>query len=211
MDRPIRQSLGACVLLTLLAPANVFAQPAIQCPGDLDGDAIPDPVLPNSQPNPAYRPEVRCRHLSAGDGFVKMADGRQLYMFGFSDLTGVPQDEAMMMGMLAASFPAPLISVDEGDELYLTLTNVGMANRPDLFDPHTVHWHGFPNAAPIFDGMPDAALAINMGASLTYYYKVVQPGTYMYHCHVEATEHMQMGMLGNLYVCLLYTSDAADE
>ena len=22
----------------------------------------------------------------------------------------------------------------------------------------------------------------------------------MYHCHVEATEHMQMGMLGNLYV-----------
>ena len=187
-------------MLTLLAPANVFAQPAIQCPGDLDGDAIPDRLLPNSQPNPAYRSEVRCRHLSAGDGFVKMADGRQLYMFGFSDLTGIPQDDAMMMGMLAASFPAPLISVDEGDELYLTLTNVGMANRPDLFDPHTVHWHGFPNAAPIFDGMPDAALSVNMGASLTYYYKVVQPGTYMYHCHVEATEHMQMGMLGNLYV-----------
>ena len=22
----------------------------------------------------------------------------------------------------------------------------------------------------------------------------------MYHCHVEASEHMQMGMLGNLYV-----------
>jgi FtsP/CotA-like multicopper oxidase with cupredoxin domain len=35
---------------------------------------------------------------------------------------------------------------------------------------------------------------------LTYYYNVVEPGTYMYHCHVEATEHMQMGMLGNLYV-----------
>jgi len=39
-----------------------------------------------------------------------------------------------------------------------------------------------------------------MGASLTYYYKNNDPGTYMYHCHVEATEHMQMGMLGNLYV-----------
>jgi FtsP/CotA-like multicopper oxidase with cupredoxin domain len=45
-----------------------------------------------------------------------------------------------------------------------------------------------------------AAIAINPGASLTYYYKVPTPGTYMYHCHVEATEHMQMGMLGNLYV-----------
>ena len=39
-----------------------------------------------------------------------------------------------------------------------------------------------------------------MGSSLTYYYLNNDPGTYMYHCHVEATEHMQMGMLGSLYV-----------
>jgi FtsP/CotA-like multicopper oxidase with cupredoxin domain len=29
---------------------------------------------------------------------------------------------------------------------------------------------------------------------------VVEPGTFLWHCHVEATEHMQMGMLGQLYV-----------
>jgi FtsP/CotA-like multicopper oxidase with cupredoxin domain len=45
-----------------------------------------------------------------------------------------------------------------------------------------------------------SSISINMGSSLTYYYQVPDPGTYMYHCHVEATEHMQMGMLGNLYV-----------
>jgi FtsP/CotA-like multicopper oxidase with cupredoxin domain len=75
-----------------------------------------------------------------------------------------------------------------------------MMVRPDLFDPHTVHWHGFPDAASVFDGVPDASVSINMGATFTYYYKPAYPGTYMYHCHVEATEHMQMGMLGNLYV-----------
>jgi FtsP/CotA-like multicopper oxidase with cupredoxin domain len=75
-----------------------------------------------------------------------------------------------------------------------------MLIRPDLFDPHTVHFHGFPNASSVFDGVPDASVSINMGASLTYYYNLVEPGTFMYHCHVEATEHMQMGMLGNLYV-----------
>jgi FtsP/CotA-like multicopper oxidase with cupredoxin domain len=201
MHRHIHRSLVSGALsATLLAAPSARAQTAIQCPGDLDGDAIPDPELPNHQPNPAYRPNVKCLHFSAGDGFVTMGDGRRLYMFGFSDLTGMPADDAMMMGMLAASFPAPTIAVDEGDEVYLTITNVGMVQRPDLFDPHTVHWHGFPQAAPIFDGVPDAAIAINMGASLTYYYKVIHPGTYMYHCHVEATEHMQMGMLGNLYV-----------
>ena len=76
----------------------------------------------------------------------------------------------------------------------------GHAIRPDLFDPHTVHFHGFPQSSTIFDGLPESGISINMGASLTYYYKINEPGTYMYHCHVEATEHMQMGMLGNLYV-----------
>jgi FtsP/CotA-like multicopper oxidase with cupredoxin domain len=75
-----------------------------------------------------------------------------------------------------------------------------MFDRPDLFDPHSVHFHGFPNASTVFDGEPEASIAINMGATLTYFYNIVEPGTYMYHCHVEAAEHMQMGMLGNLYV-----------
>lgn len=171
------------------AEAIVF----VQCPGDTDGDALWTGV--EVQP-----PNTVCLHLGAGDGFATMADGKVLYTFGFFDLTGVPPDQAMNVGMLNAKFPAPTIKVKEGENVYLTLTNVGMIMRPDLFDPHSVHWHGFPNAASIFDGEPMASISINMGASLTYYYQAPDPGTYMYHCHVEATEHMQMGMLGNLYV-----------
>jgi len=151
-----------------------------------------------------------CMHLSSGDGFVNMADktvdpineplGHEQYMFGFSNVTDVPDNKVMEVGMVHANFPAPTITVREGDEFYLTLTNVGMMMRPDLFDPHTVHFHGFPNASAVFDGVPDDSISINMGSSLTYYYKVLDAGTYMYHCHVEAAEHMQMGMLGNLYV-----------
>jgi FtsP/CotA-like multicopper oxidase with cupredoxin domain len=125
-----------------------------------------------------------------------------------SDSTICAPDEAsgqypgwvMAQGMLAANAPAPTIEVDEDDELFLSLTNVGMTMRPDLFDPHTIHWHGFPQASSIFDGVPDSSISINMGATLTYYYSAKDAGTYMYHCHVEATEHMQMGMLGNLLV-----------
>lgn len=199
------------LLLTGVLPAG--AEILIQCPGDLNGDAVPDPFLfknngtPSNQPNPDYDPNVVCMHLGAGDGFVTMADGHLQYIFSFSNLTGIKDDPATTTyderadaGMLAATFPAPTITVDEGKEFYLSLSNVGMMMRPDLFDPHTVHWHGFPNAASVFDGVPDASISINMGFSLTYYYNVVEPGTYMYHCHVEATEHMQMGMLGNLYV-----------
>lgn len=175
--------------------------PHVQCPGDIDGDAIPDPNMGNgNRPNPDYDPQVKCKHITGGDGYIKMADGRSMYIFSFADVTGLPDNEVLEAGILAANFPAPIIMLDEDDRFYLTLTNVGMLMRPDLFDPHSVHWHGFPEAASVFDGVPDASIAVNQEASLTYFYNVEEPGTYMYHCHVEATEHMQMGMLGNLYV-----------
>lgn len=177
--RHIEPTLGTAALILAATSGTAYAEVAVRCPN------VPNRV---------------CLHIGAGDGYTNMGDGRQLYMFGFSDLSGRTQDSAMLTGMLSAEFPAPTIRVHQGDQVFLNLTNVGMMMRPDLFDPHTVHWHGFTNAAPVFDGMPDAAPAIDMGFTYTYYYKVEDPGTYMYHCHVEAAEHMQMGMLGNLYV-----------
>jgi len=145
-------------------------------------------------------------HLSAGDGYATMGDGSNRYIFSFADVTGMPtstqaeKDALIQAGILAHEWPAPTIVLEEGQEFYLSLTNVGMLLRPDLFDPHTVHFHGFPQSSTVFDGLPESGLSIGMNASLTYYYKLNDPGTYMYHCHVEATEHMQMGMLGNLYI-----------
>ena len=205
--RPIVRGMFAAALAVLLLPIiPAYGQDSaihVQCPDDAD-------------------PTTKCIHLVGGDGMVTMADRKEMYIFSFAELAlpGAPipdgnddpaddvlapddstyADWTMDNGILAANAPAPTIVVDEDDELFLTLTNVGMAVRPDLFDPHTVHWHGFPEASAVFDGVPDASISINMGASLTYYYKANDAGTYMYHCHVEATEHMQMGMLGNLYV-----------
>jgi FtsP/CotA-like multicopper oxidase with cupredoxin domain len=190
-------SAAAALLVPLPAGAAVF----VQCgPNNAnvnaDGSITPG-LLPAT---------VACMHLTAGDGFISMADksaampqGKSLYMFGFADVTTKPSNE-IMLDSLAANFSAPTIALKQNQSFYLTLTNVSMAMRPDLFDPHTVHFHGYPQAAPVFDGMPEGSFGVNMGSSVTYYYKLNDPGTYMYHCHQEATEHMQMGMLGNLYV-----------
>jgi FtsP/CotA-like multicopper oxidase with cupredoxin domain len=197
-------------LLLLLAGLAVVAAPASadfrsQCPtgnngsyADNNGDGMIR-AADGEIKKPLYPRQV-CMHLGAGDGFAVMADGHSQYTFGFSNLTGKPIDQTSAAGMLAAEIPAPTIVLDEEDRFYLTLSNVGMLMRPDLFDPHSVHWHGFPEAAPVFDGVPESSITINMGSILSYFYQVNDPGTYMYHCHVEATEHMAMGMLGNLYV-----------
>lgn len=193
-------ALGLALLGAISGAHGADSSINVQCPATTDEHPTGEGIV--------------CDHVVGGDGVASMADGKTLYVFSFARLPGDNDSNplrpevntsayagwVMEKGILAANSPAPTIMVDEGDELYLTLSNVGMAMRPDLFDPHTIHWHGFPQAAPIFDGVPDASVSVNMGASLTYYYKASGPGTYMYHCHVEAAEHMQMGMNGNLYV-----------
>jgi len=106
----------------------------------------------------------------------------------------------MDVGVMNANQPAPLIAIDEDDELFLTLTNVGMIMRPDLFEQHTVHFHGYPNASSFYDGVPDASIAISIGGSFSYYYLAPDAGTYFWHCHISPPEHLQMGMVGQLYV-----------
>ena len=104
------------------------------------------------------------------------------------------------IGVMNGNIPAPLVAFDEDDEMFLTLTNVGMIMRPDLFEQHTIHFHGYPNASSFYDGVPDASVAINIGASFTYYYLAPDAGTYFWHCHITPPEHLQMGMVGQLHV-----------
>ena len=106
----------------------------------------------------------------------------------------------MDIGVMNGNIPAPMMGIDEDDEFFLTLTNVGMIMRPDLFERHTVHFHGYPNASSFYDGVPDASVAINIGASFTYYYLAPDAGTYFWHCHITPPEHLQMGMVGQIYV-----------
>src|SRR5580765_3467212 len=104
------------------------------------------------------------------------------------------------VGVMNGNIPAPLMAIDEDDEFFLTLSNVGMIMRPDLFEQHTVHFHGYPNASSFYDGVPDASVAINIGGSFTYYYLAPDAGTYFWHCHITPPEHLQMGMVGQIYV-----------
>jgi FtsP/CotA-like multicopper oxidase with cupredoxin domain len=125
-----------------------------------------------------------CKATIPADGLDGHVDTRQI----------------MDVGVMNGNIPAPLMAIDEDDEFFLTLTNVGMIMRPDLFEQHTVHFHGYPNASAFYDGVPDASVAINIGGSFTYYYLAPDAGTYFWHCHITPPEHLQMGMVGQLYV-----------
>jgi FtsP/CotA-like multicopper oxidase with cupredoxin domain len=159
--------------------------------------------------------QVRAVHLVGTDGWVSMPQGSppdlpffpdslapgpfDTYVFGFRDVTGFTATQvAAQRGK--AQLTAPMLAFDEGDDITITLTNLGLLQRPDLFDGHTLHWHGFVNAIPLFDGVPELSLAVPIGRDLSYFYRPRDPGTFMYHCHFEDVEHVQMGMTGLVFV-----------
>jgi len=186
------------VLVSLVAAGGATAlvdRGAVSSPVESLGEA----PVPAAAPAAADKDEVRL-HMAATDGWAITPDGREHYIFGFVEVPWDATYSDLLPYRGRAQLPAPLIYVEEGQKVYLKMTNIGFPVRPDLDDPHTIHWHGFPNAVPIFDGFPEGSVAIPVGRSFTYYYTAPSPGTYMWHCHFEPVEHIQMGMVGPLFV-----------
>jgi FtsP/CotA-like multicopper oxidase with cupredoxin domain len=171
----------------------------------------------------AYTLPTKIMHVGFTDGFASMPkEGAPLppfypdpdapapfttYIFGIRDLTKLadpddsrPPTAAMFAQAGKAQMSAPFLVVDEGQDFRVHLNNLGLTKRGDLVDSHTLHWHGFPNQIPYFDGVPDNSLSVPIGRQLIYRYIPRDPGTYMYHCHFEDVEHVHMGMTGIVFV-----------
>jgi FtsP/CotA-like multicopper oxidase with cupredoxin domain len=144
-------------------------------------------------------------HLAATDGHIALP-GRpaypdpDVYVFGFVRVPDGVTPNQLDQFKGNVQVPAPIVAVDQEDDFYLTLTNIGLVVRPDLDDSHTIHWHGFPNATAIFDGVPEVSIAVPPGRDFPYFYKPHRAGSFMYHCHFEDVEHVQMGMNGSVFV-----------
>jgi FtsP/CotA-like multicopper oxidase with cupredoxin domain len=165
-------------------------QPGTQIAADFNVPYADGATFLNGQPNPYFG--VSGATANGAVGYVAPTAS--------NPFPGADPGPIMNTGVMNGNIPAPLIAIDEDDELFLTLSNVGMIMRPDLFEQHTVHFHGYPNASSFYDGVPDASVAINIGGSFTYYYLAPDAGTYFWHCHITPPEHLQMGMVGQLYV-----------
>jgi hypothetical protein len=173
---------------------------------------------------------VRHYVLAATDGFIELptspdlpqieTERRKVYVFGFVgglfsvngkivnedfDLTN-PCNWTKFKALIGtATIPSPMIWGETDDKIYITLINLGMPTS-GIMDAHTVHMHGA-HVATQLDGFPETSFGVPMWMDFdkappatTYFFEPEHPGTYMYHCHIEASEHVQMGMYGALVV-----------
>lgn len=173
---------------------------------------------------------VRHYVLAATDGFIELPTSpdlphlgnelRRVYVFGFVGglfkVNGKVVNEDLdwtkscnwpkfknLIG--TATIPSPLIWGETGDRVYITLINLGMKTS-GIMDDHTIHMHGA-HAATQLDGIPETSFGVPTYMDYdiappvaTYIFDMEHPGTYMYHCHVEAHQDVQMGMYGAMVV-----------
>ncbi|MFC5446821.1 stalk domain-containing protein [Paenibacillus aestuarii] len=138
---------------------------------------------------PSAAAEVKSFHLYATDGYLALPDNTQVYLWGYS-LRNEPG---------SAVFPAPTLVVNEGDQVEVTLTNIGPQKTGIIRPAHTIHFHGL-DTDQANDGVPHTSGDILVGESFTYRFTATHAGTYFYHCHVDTVEHLQMGMHGAFIV-----------
>ena len=95
--------------------------------------------------------------------------------------------------------PSPVIRVEQGDQLRVTLENTH-------YMPHTIHFHGVDHPYQDAqgegnDGVPRISETMIMpGESRTYDMTPRQTGTMFYHCHVQPQVHILMGLQGMFVV-----------
>jgi FtsP/CotA-like multicopper oxidase with cupredoxin domain len=146
--------------------------------------------------------KVRNLYVAATDGYAYLPNDnavpadpeRKYYIRGFcDDVDGTQATQGCAM------FPAPIIDVTQGDDVFIQLRNIGNLNPLAPEDPHTIHLHGL-HVTSQNDGFPETSWEVPEGDIGVYYFRAESAGTYMWHCHVEASEHVQMGMYGGLII-----------
>jgi plastocyanin len=122
---------------------------------------------------------MQFERAGAKNDTLTMPDGTDVEFWSFDDEEG------------DWSFPAKPIRVMGGD---LMQCNLKTSKRV-----HTIHWHGI---EPDMDNDGVGHTSFEVSSEYTYQWRAhpTNTGTYFYHCHVNTTLHVQMGMFGALII-----------
>ena len=129
--------------------------------------------------------------LTARAGYIQMPDMNSMYMWSY----GSPNFQ----------HPGPVLCVDEGDTVTITLQNsLPYALATSLIFPgqENVQANSSPSQ-PEFDGsgnLTSLATSVANGGSVTYTFVATRPGTFIYESGTDTKTQVPMGLFGALIV-----------
>lgn len=120
--------------------------------------------------------------IARNTGSKVLANNDTIRVFGFAENLGSQP-----------GVPGPTITANEGDSVHIDVWNVSQGA------PHTIHLHGL-DVDQQNDGVPHLSFDIPHMEHGYYHFKAPHAGTYLYHCHVASTIHVQAGMYGLIII-----------
>jgi len=120
--------------------------------------------------------------IARNTGEKVLANNDTIRVFGFAKNLGSQP-----------TVPGPTIYANEGDSVHIDVWNVSQGA------PHTIHLHGL-DVNQQNDGVPHLSFDIAHMDHGYYHFKAPHAGTYLYHCHVASTIHVQAGMYGLIVI-----------
>lgn len=145
-------------------------------------------------------------HLYVTDGYQEMADGEFIYVWGyahaegFADVGEIKTEEERDAKLLPLKVPGDEIRFISGKNYVVVLHNTGWYETEEESGinnvAHTIHFHGL-DLIPDVDGVPNLPYpSVFPGEVFRYLLTIPEDieGTYIGHCHVDSTNHIQAGM-----------------
>src|SRR5207249_1466916 len=118
--------------LNLQTGATVLIAGGTDLPAGYKGNAT---VTAINVPNAFFPPSFAFRYTAGTSGLAEVTESPTATASFPRSIDGhVDPRQIMDVGVMNGNLPAPLIAIDEDDEFFLTLTNVGMLRRPALFE-----------------------------------------------------------------------------
>ena len=155
---------------------------------------------------------IKTFHLYVNDGDWEFADGEKTYIVGYVAYNDKFEEAPPGAKLPAPTIPSPEIRAKVGDEVHVFLHNSGHqhAAKESAFAnvTHTIHFHGM-DLVQAYDGTPGVPAAglpdkllggIPVGDAYEYKFVAEHEGTYIYHCHIDSSTHIMLGMYGAFIV-----------
>jgi hypothetical protein len=152
----------------------------------------------------ACEPGATTFALRTATGRISMPDGNTIYSWGYAGSRGSFQ------------LPGPVLCVNEGDHVTVTLTNTLANDDTSLVFPGqtNVLADGVPSL-PVSDSSGRvtslAPVAARKGGTVTYEFDAKRPGTFLYESGTDVDKQVQMGLYGAIIVRPFGYSSAAPK
>ncbi|MBV8081440.1 MAG: multicopper oxidase domain-containing protein [Candidatus Eremiobacteraeota bacterium] len=194
MQQSIRRLAAASIAVAAVALSG--AAFAVQARADALEHALPGPVAADVTPAAVAKAEADAqRDYALLPSLPPLSSGpiATLHLVAevkkWTPAPGTTVDAWTYNGTV----PGPTIHVRQGDTLRVIFTN-------HLPAPTTIHWHGMDVPAAM-DGTPGFSQPpVPPGQSFVYQFVVRQPGTYIYHTHVDDLNQLDRGLYGAVVV-----------